>query len=270
VSNIRNALNSTDISNKIKKEWGRIFVYTNQINDSVRVLQRIFGVHSVSPCLETSADMESISKYAVEISKDLNQKNSFAIRVNRVGNHDFSSQDVAIKIGDVIRKATNATVDLTKPDFEFFIEVRNEKVFLFTEKIDCVAGMPFATQGSVLAIIDSLESVLAAWYLLRRGCKTIFLTEESHKETLQSFTEKWFVKPEIISFKSKNEYYEQIMKTSNEKNCNAIVIGKKLDSTALSDIKELKEQVKLPVLTPLVAMGKDEINKKCKEIELSS
>jgi len=271
VSNIKNAFSVENLSSKIKKEWGRIYVYTTQINKCVDVLQKIFGIISISPALQTTSDMDSISKLAVDVSKEeLNKKKSFAIRATRTGTHKFTSQDVAIKIGDEVVKATKASVDLTNPDFELFIEIRNDKTFLFTEKIRCVGGMPLGTQGNILALIDSSESILAAWYLMRRGCKPIFLkTEVLDEKISKSFIENWYVKSDILEVNKKSNILENINKISNKYDCNAIVTGHNLNSQeTISDIKQLKKDIQLPILTPLIAMNEKEINNKCKEIGL--
>jgi thiamine biosynthesis protein ThiI len=273
VSNIKSAFSAKTISNKIKKEWGRIYVYTTQINKCVDVLKKIFGIISISPALQTTSDMDSMSKLAVDVSKEeLNQKKSFAIRATRTGAHKFTSQDVAIKIGDEVVKATKANVDLTNPDFELFIEIRNDKAFLFSEKIRCVGGMPLGTQGNILALIDSSESILAAWYLMHRGCKTIFLNVTESKNILKSFAGNWFVKLDISAINSENNIYEEINKIAYERNCDAIVTGHTIfgdSKNVLYDIKQLKKHVKIPILHPLIAMNGKEINNKCKKIGLT-
>ena len=268
ISNIKNALDKANLPNKITKEWGRIYVYTAQISKCIEVLQKIFGVYSVSPACQTSSDMNAVSKLSLEIAKEkLNKKKSFAIRTTRIGKHDYSSQDVSIKIGNDIVKSTNAKVDLTKPDFELSIEIRNDKAFLFTERIQCVGGMPHGTQGTVLALIDEPKSVLAAWYLMKRGCKTVFLNyDESLEETLKSFSDNWFVKPDIFSVNSDN-LYETINEMSVKKKANAIVTGHTL-SGSLFDIKELKKHTVFPILNPLISMNETEILNKSKEIGL--
>ena len=274
VNNIKNALKIKNISNKIKNEWGRIYIYTTQIKDSINVLKKIFGIISVSPAVQTKSDFNSISKIAKVITKQkLNNKTSFAIRATRTGKHDFSSQDVAIHVGNEIVKTTKANVNLTKPDFELFIEIRNENAFLFTEKIYGVGGMPYGTQGNVLAIIDSNESILASWYLMRRGCKVIFLkTKESFEGALASLLNDWFIKSGVYSVNSGYNFFKIINKITSEKNCKAIVTGhiiKDDSKKILSDIKLLKKHINLPILQPLIAMQEEQINKKYKEIGLN-
>ena len=66
VKNIKSALKTENISHTIGREWGRIYVFTSQINESIDVLQRIFGVTSFSPSLKTTVDMGAISDFSLE------------------------------------------------------------------------------------------------------------------------------------------------------------------------------------------------------------
>jgi len=133
--------------------------------------------------------------------------------------------------------------------------------------------LPLGTQGKVLALIDSPKSILAAWYLMRRGCKIFFVnTNESNTDALNSFITNWYANSDVIMVdpKSKN-LFKNLKNLLSEKNCDAIVTGYTIYDDLqknLSDIKLLKKHIKLPILCPLIAMEKDEINKKCKEIEL--
>ena len=97
VNNIKDALKTKNIKNILRKEWGRIYIYSDQIEESLDVLQRIFGISSISPAIQTESRIKEISKIAISISKQkLGSKKSFAIRATRTGDHEFSSQDVAV------------------------------------------------------------------------------------------------------------------------------------------------------------------------------
>ena len=271
IKNIKSALKTENIPHTIGREWGRIYVFTSQINESIDVLQRIFGITSFSPSLKTTADMGAISDFALDISrKILTKEKSFALRVTRTGNHEFTSQDVAINIGSDIVGATHAKVDLNTPDFELFIEIRNENAYLFTKKIRGIGGMPSNTQGKSLALIDDSKSILAAWYLMRRGCTVIFLnTNKSNTDALQSFMSKWYVESGIHTLGVKENIYESLNKKASEEKCDAVVTGHTLNenlSDSLSDISQLKRHVEHLILHPLIAMDKNEINKKCEEV----
>ena len=189
VRNIKKALAQENIPHSITKERGRIYLSTTEIPKSCLVLSRIFGIVSFSPAVQTTSDIGDMSIVALQLIKNiLTKEKSFAIRSTRVGTHTFSSQQVAIQIGNDIVKATHAKVDLTHPDVELFIEIRDKKSFLFTEKIKGVGGLPLGTQGKILALIENPFSLLAAWYLMRRGCNVLIAnTKKTNDESLYSF-----------------------------------------------------------------------------------
>jgi thiamine biosynthesis protein ThiI len=273
VNNIKDALETKNIENKLIREWGRIYIYTDQIEKCKNVLKNIFGISSISPSIKINSRINDISKIAISISKEkIDCKKSFAIRVNRIGEHDYTSQDVAVKIGSEIVRETKASVDLTKPDFELFIEIRNDKAYLFIEKIRGYGGMPIGTQGNILAIIDSPNSLLASWYLIHRGCKPIFLcTDRIDKAVLENFQNKWFLKSKNFFVNQIDKIYEQINKKAAEYNCDAIVTGISLSENkknTMENINLQKKQLNLPVLHPLIAMDNDEIDRKIMELGL--
>ena len=273
ISNIKNVLKMNNISSKIEKEWGRIFIYIDNVKESIDILKKIFGIISISPALQTKSDMNSISKLSLKISENkINEKKSFAVRTTRAGIHDFSSQDVSIKIGKDIVKRTNAKVNLTNPDFELFIEIRNDKAYLFTEKIRCVGGLPMGSQGAILALVDSKSSILAAWYLMKRGCKISFLViKKTNLDVLKSFLNYWFVKPNYMFVDSNDKLKDKIKIITEKNNFYAIVTSHTIfDSSKniFSDIKQFKKHINLPILNPLISMNQEEINKKCMEIGL--
>ena len=279
IRNIKQVFKKHEISCNIRREWGRIYLYTDQISQGVKLLRRIFGITSVSPAVETKTDMRLIANRAVTISKNfLDKEKTFAVETSREGKHDFTSQDVSIWVGNDIVKATNASVNLTKPDFKLFIEIRGDKSFIFTEKILGAGGLPLGTQGKTLALIDSIRSILAAWYIMRRGCKVIFvITEKLNEELIESFVHSWDVSLKLIytdyaNTKSKKNLYSTLNKIAFEQNCEAVVTGHSFyinSNDVLSDIKSMKKYIDVPVLHPLIAMDNEAINKKCREIEIN-
>lgn len=269
IDNIKNALKSNNVFFKIKKDQGRIYIYTDKIDESTSILRNIFGITSISPAFETTDDIETISELSVKFTKSsLTKDRSFAIRATRTGDHTYSSQDVAVKVGSDIVAATKADVDLSKPDFELFIEIRDKKAFVFTKKIRAVGGMPLNSQGKVMSIINKKKDVLAAWYLMRRGCKSIFVTSDKDiRGVLEVFTSKWYAKLDLMELSDKTN----LDKITKEKNCKAIVTGHCLcekPSEEMLELKELTKKISCPLLHPLIAMSEDEINEKIREIGL--
>lgn len=269
ISNISNALKHNNTSFKIKKEWGRIFLYTDQIEESINILQKIFGIISISPAVETTSIIDDISKLSIDLSKTkISNETSFALRVTRTGQHDFTSQDVAIKVGKILQEKTNSTVDLSNPDYELFIEIRQKNSYLFTEKIPCTTGMPLGTQGCVLSLIDSPFSFLSSWYLMKRGCIPVFiLTDKNLLDSLKSFCQKWYTNPDIHEQSNDEILLEKLNFLIKNKKCDALVTSFYFSpSESTSNLIEFTKNLNIPILHPLISMDENEIKQKSNEL----
>ena len=136
VRNITQAFERKGVLCRVTKEWGRIYLLTEEIAQGIKILQRIFGITSISPAVQTTAEIQQMTDSAVSVAKQTIQENDrFALRVTRTGTHPFTSQEIAIRLGDELRKITKARVDLTHPTVEIGIDIRNKNAFLFTERI---------------------------------------------------------------------------------------------------------------------------------------
>jgi thiamine biosynthesis protein ThiI len=164
----------------IKREWGRIFIYTeaNNAREIAQAASRVFGVTSSSPTAVIQPKLESIARAASDIAAEfLGEGGTFGIRARRAGMHSFSSRDIAIKTGDAILeklKPKNVKVDLNNPKLEIFIEARQNNAYIFTETFEGVGGLPLGTQEKMAALISGgIDSPVAAWLMMKRGCELI-------------------------------------------------------------------------------------------------
>jgi len=268
IKNIRTILNKEKIKNKIERERGRIYLYTDQIDRSLIILKRIFGIVNFSPSTKTNSDIKSISEKAVNLSDDyLNKKMSFAVRTNRTGDHNYTSQDVSVKIGKKIQENTGCSVDLTNPDFELFIDIREENAYLFKEKINGPGGMPVGSQDKVLCFIDNIYSILACFYILRRGCKPLFFVKKDFDiSLLNSFVKRWYIDSEKFVYSENNNFYSELNKKVSEKECKAVVTGFFNLKNDFPKIKEFKKNIDVPVLHPLISFDENNLERKIEEI----
>ncbi|MFH1424718.1 MAG: THUMP domain-containing protein [archaeon] len=157
---------------RIKKEWSRVFVEAGD-PEVLSALTKIFGIVSVSPAYVCAPTMPEIQKLALKLAKEhIKKTDSFAIRARRAGTHKFTSQDIGIKIGDAVRKASGAKVNLGKPTKELFIEARQDHAYVFIESIKAPGGLPYGVEGKVLGLYEgSAEFKLATYLLAKRGCE---------------------------------------------------------------------------------------------------
>jgi thiamine biosynthesis protein ThiI len=171
LENIRLSLGAPD--HEILKERGRIFVNTNAPAKVAERLARVPGIVSVSPAIRTEATRDAVLASAVGAArKVLSGGECFAVRTRRLGKHPFRSQEINEEVGaSILREVPGTSVNLTSPDREIFIEVRDKDAYIFTEVVEGVGGLPVGTQGAVVALFSGEANGLAAALLmLRRGC----------------------------------------------------------------------------------------------------
>lgn len=84
---------------------------------------------------EVKSVLEEIIDASVNIAKrNIARNESFAVRTTRRGKHDFSSIDVNVKAGALIKETVGADVDLTNPDKIIYIEILGDKSYIIVGK----------------------------------------------------------------------------------------------------------------------------------------
>lgn len=176
-SNIAFSLHRAGVEHKVIRGEGRIFVHTPDVRAS-EIAARVFGVVSTSPARTVASDLEEMSRLAVEIALQ-SKPASFAIRPRRTG-VSISSEQIGRVVGEAVRQASGASVDLNKPEREIFVEARRDKTYVFTEVVKGVGGLPLGSQGKVLVLISGgIDSPVAAWMMMKRGCPVTLLHFDS-------------------------------------------------------------------------------------------
>ena len=279
---------------RVSRERGRIFLHTSS-REAVERASRVFGVASVSPAEVVSAEFEELLKAGLEFALPRVRGRSFALRVRRVGEHEYRSTDIARELGRrILREADGARVELKKPEVEVFVEVRGDRAYLYDEVLRGVGGLPYGTQGKVLALVSGgIDSPVAAWMMMRRGCEVSVLfmnpqplvdertpkRAEQVVEVLASWASerlRMYVSPygEVLLKLLKAEDYrmgcvlcKRMMYRVGERiaareGALALVTGESLGQVAsqtLSNLAAISASVRVPVLRPLIAMDKEEI-----------
>ena len=154
----------------------RYYLESDDTEGCVASLKKVFGIASISVASQCSSDMEDICRTAAEYSLSrLQPGQSFAVRARREGTHPYTSMEVGKEAGSAIFLANEdkgISVDLHNPDRTFYVEIRNNKAFVFDEYINCPGGLPMGSQGRVMCqMTDGRRSVVSAWTMMRRGCR---------------------------------------------------------------------------------------------------
>lgn len=247
--NITKMLIRDGIESLISSDEGRLYLECNDVDKAIVSLRRVFGVASISVTELFEGGLSEICSFAAGYSAGrLHEGQSFAVRPRREGVHDYTSVDLGREVGSAIflaNESLNVRVNLSNPDVQFFVEVRQKKAYLFTEYLSGPGGLPMGSQGKVVAVVDDMKGALAAWLMMRRGCKAL-IYGQGPLELLQQYdTDLRFYKGELKD-------------VSNNRDILGVVYGYTLDEM------DLIESVHNPELTsfhPLIGMSKEEIEK---------
>ena len=294
IENIRGRLNFCEVSyDTIVRDFGRIFVHT-QDSRAALAIASVFGVVSVSPVQTSSSDLDRAASDALRIvSPLLKGGRSFGIRARRTGTHDYSSKDIGVIVGSKIVEATNAPVKLSAPDVQLFIDVRQSRAYLYTRVIQGVGGLPLGTQGKVVALISGgIDSPVAAWLMMKRGCTIIplffdcgfhlsdtakqralevvralavwagtplNLARVSHESCLSKFNA---VSPRMTCVLCKRMMYRVASSVAKQEAAHGIVTGESIGQVASQtthNLMAINDAADVPIYRPLIGLDKTEI-----------
>lgn len=175
MKNISIGLRNEGLNFKIKHRWSRILVEIDDIDKAINILSRIFGISYFSPYIYVS--LPQLEDFIFQNCKNfLNGINTFAIRVRRSGQHNFTSKDLEAKLGAIVKEKTGLKVSLDNPERTIYIEVRDSECYIYFDKFSGLNGVPLGTSGRVVCLVSGgIDSPVATWLMMKRGCPVSIL-----------------------------------------------------------------------------------------------
>lgn len=179
---------------QVLRRYGRLYVENVPLQAAEHVAD-VFGIVSAMPSLRTSSDLDSILALLTDIaSEKMSFRTSFAIRPRVVGKHSYRSRDIAFKGGSAVLDALSDKeihVDLTHPDTTIYVEVRDRDAFVYTEIVQGVGGLPYASQGRLVSLFSGgIDSPVATWLMMKRGVETLPLMMDQSPYVGESYIER--------------------------------------------------------------------------------
>src|SRR5262249_14871415 len=150
--------------------------------DAVRDrLSRVFGIGNFSRAGRAALDVDAI---AAEILKDLGPENPPTFRVSaRRADKRFplTSPQIEREVGGRIKEARGWTVNLDDPAFTIHVEALSAEAFYSFGKEPGPGGLPVGSSGRVVCLLSGgIDSPVAAWRMMRRGCRVLFVHFHSY------------------------------------------------------------------------------------------
>jgi len=202
VRTIRAALTGLDVVD-VRALVGRIVVRLGPRSewDQVRErLARIPGIGNFSHATHVEADLSAMTEAIVRATEGRTAE-SFRITARRADKRfPVASPDIEREIGRRVQEATGWPVDLSRPDLTIRVEVLSTDAFFFFEKHQGAGGLPVGTSGKVMCLLSGgIDSPVAAWRLIRRGCRAYFVHFHSYPILSSTSQEKARTLVEILT-----------------------------------------------------------------------
>ncbi|HMF60749.1 MAG TPA: tRNA uracil 4-sulfurtransferase ThiI, partial [Vicinamibacterales bacterium] len=197
------------------------------------------------------------------------------------------------EIGGRVKAARGWTVDLEKPAFTIHVEALTNEAFYYFGKERGAGGMPVGVGGRVVCLLSGgIDSPVAAWRLMRRGCRVLLVHFHSYPILSRASQEKTRELAKLLArFQLHSRLYmvpfgqiqQQIVlavapplrvviyrrfmmriaeRIARHGRAQALVTGEvvgQVASQTLENMTSINSVVTMPVLRPLVGMDKEEI-----------
>ena len=292
-----------DVAPGVERFGGRMLIplsETADIGEVERRLRTAFGIANFAIAWEIPADLEAIRSGVLQLAQ-ASPFHTFRIDARR-GTKDFplNSQRLNEELGAAVREATGAAVRLEEPERTFFVEIVGRRAFLYVEKLRGGGGLPTRTGGRVMCLISGgIDSPVAAWRLMRRGCHVLFTHFHSFPHTTAESQDKVRrlirilaryqlgsklymvpfapVQREIVALAPPSLrviLYRRFMvriaeALAGKEHAQALVTGDSLGQVAsqtLENLRVVSAAAQLPIFRPLVGDDKEDIIRGAREI----
>jgi len=139
-------------------------------------VQRVCGVASVSLGYRTSSTVQAMQSLIGRLVEGRTFA-SFRITARRAfKTYPMSSVELNRALGAFVLERVATRVDLEHPEVEIVVEVLPDETFISLDRRPGPGGLPVGASGTVAALISGgIDSPVAAWRMMKRGCRVVFV-----------------------------------------------------------------------------------------------
>ncbi len=303
--NVRQCLKANGIAGEVWQEGQRVYLRTDQVGQALEAVRRVFGIVSLSAVYETPPELQAITDAALRVAREagIGPARTFRVRARRADKaFPLTSPEINRQVGGAVADATGAPVDLSHAEVEIGVEVHAQRALVYGDVVPGPGGMPLGSQGRVVVLLSNgIDSPVAAWLMMKRGCTVIPVhfassPEQIHQvealvDALNRHAYGWQLKPIVLSHQEilgpaldqlravqrerwtclfcKRAMLLRASDIAAEMNASAIVTGDSLGQVAsqtLANLEVVSHGVAKPILRPLIAFDKVEITALARQI----
>ena len=262
--------------------------------DAVRErLGRVFGAVKFYLAYRSPPTYEAIERLVSAVTAECSF-DSFRISARRPDKRfPLSSMEMNVRLGTKVKERSGARVDLSHPALEVHVEVLADDAFVYLNEEPGAGGLPVGTGGRVAVLMSGgIDSPVAAWRMMRRGCRAVLvhfhsfpLVEGRSREKARELGEmlnvyQYDTRLYLVPFAELQKrvilsvpgplrivVYRRFMvriaeAIARRERAKALVTGESLgqvSSQTLENIATIDQVAHMPILRPLVGMDKQEI-----------
>ena len=301
-SNIKIALRGTGYT-EVKRLHDRILVRlgTNaDISEIKKRLQQVMGIAYFELACSTERNITAIKETALQQIRGLTYR-SLKVETRRTDKtFPLTSPQISAEVGGYLIEKTGARADMHNPDVVCWIKITQKNAYISTEKIPGIGGLPVGVSGKVLVMLSGgIDSPVAAWQMIKRGAKAVFIHFYSYPYTDKASLEKVIELAQILAVSNYRSMvylvpfaelqqvivtgtpapfrvllYRRMMTRIAQRvatliDAEALVTGESLAQVAsqtLTNLRTIEAIADIPILRPLIGEDKAEIIEKAQRI----
>ncbi|MBI2153387.1 MAG: tRNA 4-thiouridine(8) synthase ThiI [Candidatus Rokubacteria bacterium] len=254
---------------------------------------RVCGVANLALAQRVPSSVDAI-KSAVGRMVEGRQFESFRITARRAfKTYPLTSVEINRELGTFVLERVRTRVDLTNPALTIHVEVLPNETFIYFDQEPGPGGLPVGSSGTVVSLLSGgIDSPVAAWRMMKRGCRVEFVhfhsvpylppTSQQKARALVERLTQWqfFSRLYLVPFgeiqrevvlsvppPARVVVYRRLMvriaeALARQTGAPALVTGESLGQVAsqtLPNLARINEAATLPILRPLIGMDKQEI-----------
>lgn len=264
--------------------------------------RRVCGVASVSLAYRVPSTVEAM-KGVVGRLLEGRAFPTFRITARRAfKTYPLTSVELNRALGAfVLERVSSARVDLEDPALNIHVEVLPAETFVSVDREPGPGGLPVGASGTVAALLSGgIDSPVAAWRMMKRGCRVVFVhfhsvpylpdTSQGKARALVERLTEWQydsrlhlvpfgeIQREVVLSvppAARVVIYRRLMvriaeALARRSGAQALVTGESLGQVAsqtLENIARIDEAAAMPILRPLIGMDKVEITDEARRLD---
>ena len=179
---------------EVRRISGRILVALKpdaQRDEIYRRMQKVFGVAYFAESVQTPATIEDLERDAWALAQKTPFE-SFRIEARRADkSFPYTSVEINQRVGAYVKERSGSRVDLENAELTCWIEVLGRNALVYTQRSEGPGGLPSSTSGKVVVLLSGgIDSPVAAWKMIKRGCTAVFVHFHSFPYTTKESQEK--------------------------------------------------------------------------------